>query len=157
MNLFLLNLLLAVLWMFLWSEFDLFALTTGFAVGYLLIGLYSRALEQENYGTRGLKLLSFSFYFMRLLVKANFRVAGEVLTPGHHMQPRIIRCSVQGLTPMQITALANAVSLTPGSVSVDLNDDNTVLYVHCMYAKDEKKAIAEIDELRRRLMMEVFE
>ena len=60
------------------------------------------------------------------------------------------------MTDLQITTLANAITLTPGTLSVDVSDDNHDLYVHCMYAKNREDAVLDINELRDRIMTELF-
>ena len=156
MNLFLTNILLAVLWMFMWGMFDIYGLTAGLVLGYLLLGIVSRTMPGEGYGTKGWKLLSFTAYFLRILIKANLQVAWEIITPGFSMSPRFIRYPIHGLTDFQITSLANAITLTPGTLSTDVSDDNKYLYIHCMYAKDPQDAIKDLDELRNRMVKEVF-
>ncbi len=157
MEMLLLNILLAVLWMFMWASYDIYTLSAGLVVGYLLMGLVSRASGQGSYGTRLWKLLSFLLYFISILVKANLVVAREIITPGLKMTPRIIAYPVKGMTDVQITTLANIISLTPGTLSTDIADDDAVLYVHCMYAQDRQAALRELDELRNRIMREIFE
>ena len=156
MNLFLLNILLAVLWMFMWGMFDIYGLIAGFLLGYFLLGIVSRTMPGEGYGIRGWHMFSFLAYFFRILVKANLQVAWEIITPGFSMSPRIIRYPVDGLTELQLTSLANAITLTPGTLSMDVSDDSKYLYVHCMYAKNPQDAIDELDELRNRMMKEMF-
>jgi multicomponent Na+:H+ antiporter subunit E len=153
---YLINILLAILWMMLWGAFDIYFLVFGFVLSYLLLGLISRTIEGQSYGTKGWKLLSFSIYFIRILVKANLQVAWEIITPGYKMNPRFVRYAVKGMTPLQITSLANAITLTPGTLSVDASDDDRYLYVHCMYARKPQDALRELDELRERMMREVF-
>ncbi|MBI1337702.1 MAG: Na+/H+ antiporter subunit E [Phycisphaera sp.] len=157
MNLLLLNVLLAVAWMFMWGSFDSWTLVAGLVVAYLLIGLYTRSIHGVTYGKRLWKLAWFFCYFIKILVKANLQVAYEIITPRFNMTPRLLRYEVEGMTPIQITTLASAITLTPGTLSVDISDDNRFLYVHCMYAKDPFAAMKDLDELRERLMAEVFE
>ena len=156
MNLLLLNIFLAVLWMLMWEAFDVYSLIAGFLLGYLLLGIVSRTMQGQGYGTKGWELLSFGVYFLRILIKANMQVAWEILTPRYNMTPRFIRYPVDGLTDVQITCLANAITLTPGTLSVDISDDKRLLYLHCMYARDRDAAVAEIDELRDRMIKELF-
>ncbi len=156
MRLFLFNILLAVLWMFMWGTFDIYGLAAGMLLGYVLLGVVSRTMPGEEYGRRGLQLVSFLAYFIRILIKANLVVAWEVITPGYQMTPRFIRYPIDGLTDFQITSLANAITLTPGTLSSDVSDDKRYLYVHCMYAKDRESAVKELDELRDRMMKELF-
>ncbi|HLL87894.1 MAG TPA: Na+/H+ antiporter subunit E [Tepidisphaeraceae bacterium] len=156
MKLFLLNVLLALLWTFLWGSFDLYTLAAGFALGYVMLGLYSRVTGVEGYGNKASDLVRFSAYFLVILVKANLQIAYEILTPRHGQTPRIVRYPVDGLTDLQITALSNAITLTPGTLVIDVSDDKRFLYVHCMYARDRAAAIRELDDLRHRLLEGVF-
>lgn len=157
-QLFMLNVLLAGLWMFMWGLFDVWSLLAGMVVGYLLLGVISRTIPNgPGYGRKVTNLLAFGAYFMRILVKANLQVAAEVLTPGFTMTPRFVRYSVEGMTDLQITTLANSITLTPGTLSVDvLEDGGRYLLVHCMYAKDRQAAINDLDDLRDHIMKEVF-
>ena len=156
MTLFLLNILLAVLWCFTWGSFDFFTLTTGFVLAYLLLGAYSRVTAVEGYGRKARDLARFAAYFVRVLIGANLQIAYEILTPGLAASPRIVRFDVAGLTPAQRTILVNAINLTPGTLVVDMSPDRQTFYVHCMYARDHDHAVAELADLKRRLISEVF-
>ena len=83
-------------------------------------------------------------------------MAWEIVTPGLRMTPRIIRYDVADLTPVEVTTLANAITLTPGTLTMDVDERGDTLYIHCMYADDRDAAVAELDDLRRRLMEGVF-
>jgi len=156
MSWFLLNILLALLWMFMWGSFGLYELLSGLLVGYLVVFLISRITGHKGYGRRMKDIVLFTGYFVRILIKANLEVAWEVITPGHYMSPRFIRYPVEGMSDIQITVLANAISLTPGTLSVDLSDAKEFLYIHAMYAKDRGQAVQAIDELRDRIRKELF-
>ena len=155
---FLINVLLAFLWMCMWGLFDVWTMLAGFIFGYLLLGAVSRTWypDGKGYGSKLWNLVSSGIYFVRILIVANLTVAKEVVTPHFYMTPRFVRYSVKGMTSLQITSLANAITLTPGTLTVDVLDNDEVLLVHCMYAQDRESAISELDELRDRLMKEVF-
>lgn len=155
-GLFLLNLFLATLYMALIGSVSTLNLIFGLLIGFAITVLVSKLTGEGSYLNRITRLFSFGFYFIKILVVANLQVAWEVLTPTHHMQPRIIRYDVRGLSPVQVTTLANAITLTPGTLTADINDEAGCLYIHAMYAGDRDEAIAEIDVLRDRIMKEVF-
>ncbi len=156
MTLFLLNILLAVLWCFTWGTFNFSTLLVGFVLAYFLLGIYSRVTAMEGYGTKVRDLIRFSLYFVRVLIIANLQIAYEILTPGLHAAPRIVRFDVTGLTPAQRTILNNAINLTPGTLVVDISPDRRTFYVHCMYARDYDRTIADLNDLKQRLIAEVF-
>ena len=156
-NKFLLNLFLAVVYVALTGDVSFLSLLTGFIIGLLIVTLIARATGRSSYLKRVLGLVRFGCYFIYILVKANYEVAREVLTPGFSMTPRIIRYPVDGLSPVEITTLANAITLTPGTLSADINDEGTLLYIHSMYAEDRDEAVAALDELKTWLIREVFD
>ena len=156
MTLFLLNITLAVLWCFTWGSFDFYTLITGFALSYVLLGIYSRVTAVEGYGRKAQDLVRFGGYFVRTLFVANLQIAYEILTPGLGVAPRIVRFDVAGLTPVQRTVLVNSINLTPGTLVVDMSPDRRTFYVHCMYALDRDEAVAQLTELKQRLESEVF-
>jgi multicomponent Na+:H+ antiporter subunit E len=155
-SMFLLNLVLALLWTFMWGTFGPWVLLAGFVVGYLLLGLFSRAFGGVGYGAKLWDLLAFAAYFVRILVVANLQVAREIITPGHHMTPRLLRYPVEDLTAAQLTVFANSITLTPGTLSVDVSDDDRYLYVHAMYARDRDLAMRDLTELRGRILRDLF-
>ncbi|QDU71572.1 Na+/H+ antiporter subunit E [Mucisphaera calidilacus] len=155
-GLFLLNLFLATLYMALVGSVTTLNLVFGLLIGFAITVLVSSLTGEGSYLSRITHLFSFTIYFFRILIFANLQVAYEVLTPTHHMEPRILRYDVRGLSPVQVTTLANAITLTPGTLTSDIDEEAGCLYIHSMYAGDRDKAIAEIDVLRDRIMKEVF-
>src|SRR5699024_7238650 len=67
-----------------------------------------------------------------------------ILTPPWHMKPGVIALPLEARTELEITLVANLISLTPGTLSLDVSDDRKVLYIHAMFLDDE-------EELRRNL------
>jgi multicomponent Na+:H+ antiporter subunit E len=167
MTQFLLHLTLALLWVLLWGHFDLYTFLAGVVIGFLLLALLGRTTRGSfaypvrqvatlGYPKRLWRLLCFAKYFVKILVVANWRVAKLILSPGMPIHPRIVRYEVDGLTPVQVTTLAATITLTPGTLAADLSGDGRYLYIHCIDAPDPAGATAELDELKHRLLREVF-
>jgi multicomponent Na+:H+ antiporter subunit E len=154
MKMFLLNVLLAVVWMFMWGAFDPWTFVAGLLLAYVMLSLLSRTIPGETYGGRLGRLIRFVVYFIRILVKANWDVAKVVLKPGFHEKSSIIRYPVGDLTDVQLTVLANAITLTPGTLSMDVSEDRQWLYVHCMIGHDREALMNDIGDLRRRILEE---
>jgi multicomponent Na+:H+ antiporter subunit E len=156
-NRFLLNLFLAGVYVALVGRVTFLDAATGFLIGMLIITMIGRSDRKGGYLHRVWGLFKFGVYFMAVLIKANVQVAREILTPGFSMTPRIVRYPVADLTAIETTTLANAISLTPGTLSADISDDGNTLYVHCMYAESREAAIDDLDELKCWLIREVFD
>ena len=153
---FLLNVFLAVTYCALVGRVDILDFVVGFLIGFGILALIDRRRSRTRYVSRLIRLVRFLSYFLYILVKANIEVAIEVVTPGFGFEPRIVRLPVDGLTETQITVLANAITLTPGTLSADIDEQRRVLYVHSMYARDRDRAVADLEQLKTHLMREVF-
>lgn len=171
----LLNCAFTLLWLLLWQSSSFLNGVLGFVISALIITLASRVIgsvqppEQTTpttthrsgvpvvgYALRLVNVLRFLVFFLYILVKANLDVAWEIITPGFRMKPRMIRYPVAGLTRAQVTTLANAITLTPGTLSADIDEAGENLYIHAMYAERRGDAIADLDALRHRLLWLVF-
>jgi len=81
-------------------------------------------------------LTGFLAFYLKELLLANLRVAHDALTPTHHMRPAILAVPLQARTDFEILLLADLISMTPGSLSLEVSPDRRTLYVHVMYAVD---------------------
>ena len=154
---FLFNIALTMLWMMLNRDASLQNGILGFALGAIVVEMGLRASGKGKYISRLWAALHFTCYFLYILVKANLDVAWEIITPGFHMKPRMIRYDVKGLSPVQVTTFANAITLTPGTLSADINQAGDTLYIHAMYAEKKSDATKDLDELRDKLLKLVFD
>lgn len=156
MKVFLLNLLLALVWLALTGEFTPRNFTMGFVAGYLVLRVTRRVLPPTRYFSRILQVLRFFGFFMWELFKANVRVAYDILTPRHHMRPGVVAIPLDVSSEAEISLLANLITLTPGSLSLDVSADRRVLYVHTMYLDDVESFRARIKQGFERRIMELL-
>ena len=153
MTYFFLNLALALAWAALTGNFNPNNLLTGFALGYGALFVVRRALEPSNYFLKVWQVLGFGLFFLWELILANLRVAHDVLTPRDYMKPRVIGLPLDARTDAEITALAYFISLTPGTLALDVSTDRSMMFIHAMYAPDADALRREIKQgLERRLL-----
>lgn len=136
MTLFLSNIGLALIWAILTGLFSPTNFAVGFLLGYLVLRAVRRILKPSQYFNTLPQVFEFAGYFIWELMLANWRLAIDVLTPRHRMKPRVLAVPLDARTEGEITLLANLISLTPGSLSLDVSEDRSVLFVHAMYASD---------------------
>ena len=147
------NLLLTVIWMALTGRFELLNFLFGFVLSFFILWLISRKSDDKKYFERLPKMISFIFYFLKELIVANMQVAYDVITPTFYMKPGIVRYPLDAKTDLEITLLANLITLTPGTLSLDVSHDKKVLYLHAMYIKDKEEFILSIKNgLEKRLL-----
>ena len=154
---------LAILWCCLWGAFSPYVFAAGLLIAWIVLGAFHRAVPPLRVGGGGpigpaqvMNFLGFAAYFVKILLLANWQVAKEVMTPVHYQVPRIVAYPVAGLTAVEVVVLSSAITLTPGTLVVDISDDAQTLYVHCLYAQDHARALAELDDLKHRLLKGVF-
>jgi multicomponent Na+:H+ antiporter subunit E len=91
---------------------------------------------------RMLHLISFTLFYIGDIVKSNFRVAHDALTPTHHMQPGIMAVDVSGMTNRQLLFMANFITMTPGTLGLIFSDTKDKLYIHTMYVDGDIDALS---------------
>jgi multicomponent Na+:H+ antiporter subunit E len=156
-HLFLINILLALAWVALTGQFTPRNLFTGFVLGYAALWLLYRMTGPNLYFQKARLVLSFIPFFLWELIKANFRVAYEVVTPHHTMSPGVVAVPLDATSDAEITVLANLITLTPGTLSLDVSTDRKVLYVHVMFVTDADTFRHQIKDGFERRVMEIFQ
>jgi multicomponent Na+:H+ antiporter subunit E len=151
---FLLNVILTFVWVALTGSYQFANYLFGFILSFSIMWV-SRTGDYtySKYFTALPRLISFFFFFIYELIKANLHVAYEVITPKFYMTPGIIKVPLDVKSDIEITFLANLISLTPGTLSLDVSADKKVLYVHSMYIKDKESFIKGIkDGFEKRIL-----
>lgn len=152
---FLLNILLAVAWMSLTGQFSPVNLGAGFALGYLTLWLARRSAEPSPYFGRVPQVIRFALYYVGMLILANLRVAYSIMVPSR-MRPGVIAVPLTVQTEGEISLLANLITLTPGTLSLDVSADRRILYVHALHVEDVDDFRRQIQERLERRVMELF-
>jgi multicomponent Na+:H+ antiporter subunit E len=154
---FLMNILLSMIWIALTGSLAISNFVFGFALSFLIMWVVkSGDVEQKKYFVVIPRVISFVFYFLYELIKANIQVAYDVITPKFYMTPGIVCVPLDAKTDIEITLLANIISLTPGTLSLDVSDDRKVLYVHSMYIRDKDEFIREIKSGFERKLLQIM-
>jgi multicomponent Na+:H+ antiporter subunit E len=157
MTLFLTNILLAVAWGAMTGSFDVLNLTFGFVLAAFCLALIREQIGTDGYFGRGYRVIGLIWLFLKELVKSAVKVAITVLTPRLDLKPGIIAFPLTVQRDIEITLLANLITLTPGTLSIDVSDDRKTLYVHCIDVPDVDAAIADIRDGFERRIREVFQ
>ncbi len=120
-------------WLLLSSVFDTFHVGAGIACSGI-VAYASHDLLFTGTGNHGLtKTLRFIAYLPWLIyqiVIANIDVAKRALSPSMPIDPRVVTFKTMLKSDVARTALANSITLTPGTVTIDIVDD--IFYVHAI-------------------------
>lgn len=102
--------------------------------------------------TRLPHLAWFGVIFLRELVLANVKVAREVVTPGFQMQAGIVRVPTDCRTDLEMLLFANTITMTPGTLSLEVDTDTRDLYVHTLYVTSRDTFVADMRRIERVLL-----
>ncbi len=143
-------------WVALTGTFTFLNFAFGFILSFAALWLINRSDSEQKYFQIVPRTIAFVLFFLYELIKANIQVAYDVITPTFYMTPGIVRVPLDVKSDFEITLLANLISLTPGTLSIDVSEDKTVLYVHSMYIEDKDEFINGIKNGFERRLMELL-
>ncbi|MGP8319956.1 MAG: Na+/H+ antiporter subunit E [Methanosarcinaceae archaeon] len=154
---------LALLWCFVHGSVTIENFLFGLLLGPIVIRpfkpLYKFGTEVSfNDATK--RIPSEIKYFVMLIieiVKASLAVGKIVIQPKIDIKPGIVAVPIDSKTNLGITAIANTITLTPGTLTLDVSDDKSVLYVHCIDASDPKGIKESIKNDLEKYTLEAFE
>lgn len=127
--------LLAV-WLFLWEDLSFANVLAGLALGSLLVVLFPMRPRGIPGAFRPLAAARFAGFFAWKLVEASMIVAWEVMTPQNRINEGIVAVPIRGVSETLTTLVANAISLTPGTLTLEVRHQPPVLYVHVLHLED---------------------
>ncbi len=156
MKIFILNVFLAFAWAALLGEYTTANFIAGFVLGYAMLWIMQYVIGSSSYFVKVRQVVNLIALFIWELILANLRVAYSVIAP-HKMRPGIVAIPLDITSDVEITLLANMITLTPGTLSLDVSDDRRVLYVHGMHVHDLESFRRDIKDGFERKVKEAFE
>ncbi len=135
-------------------------------IGGVLLSLIAAAVSYKYLSKRGLRNLSpkriawaiaYVPVFIYAMIKANIDVAYRVLHPARPIKPGIVRIRSDLKNPVAKLALANSITLTPGTMTLQIKGDK--YYIHWIYveSEDEEEAGKAIKGNFEKYLREVFD
>lgn len=142
-----LNILLAVLWMILNGQADISHFLLGFGIGFLILWIFQYLLNASNYVRMARGFVRFLFSFSLMFLKSNLNMAKIILFYYKNtINPSFFSYPIHDLTHFEALLLSQLITLTPGSVSVNL--EKSILRVHLIDLKESDHACKNIDEIK---------
>ena len=151
-----LNVLLAVVWAASTGDFGTVNLLFGFLLGALALYVPRPFWGESKYFRRASLVANLVGLFFYELVLSSFRVAWEVIRPGCHYRSGIVALPLKVDRDAEVTLLANLITLTPGTLSLDVSKDKSVVYVHAMDVKDAEVLRTDIKDGFENRILEAF-
>ncbi|KGR87214.1 Na+/H+ antiporter subunit E [Lysinibacillus odysseyi] len=140
---FVLNLFIAALWFLLKDDpqADFSTFVAGFLVGIVILYAMHRFFGTRFYLQRVEKIIKLILIFIRELILSSMSVLRYVLSPKLNITPGIFTYETKLEGDWQITALALLLTLTPGSVVMEVSEKGNLFYIHAMDLEEAKDSI----------------
>ncbi len=145
---------LAVVWTGLWGNVSAANVLGGLAVGAVVVTLLPLPAALRHGGLRPLPALRLVGVFVVDLVKANVVVAAQVLrvSAGRPLCQAIVACPLRGRSDRLTTLVANMVSLTPGTLTVEIDRLEALIYVHVLDLVSPEALRQDVRDLEARVI-----
>ena len=112
--------------------------------------------ERSPYFLRVWRTIRLTLFFLWELVVSSVRVAWDIVTPSHDSNPAIVEMPLDVESDIEILLVTTLISLTPGTLSLDVTPDRKTLIVHAMFADDPDALVREMKDGMERMVKEVF-
>lgn len=157
MNSLLLNILLALTWCAASGAISTAHFTVGFLVGYAILSVQPEITRSGAYRKKVFYAVTFTAFFAKEVVVGALDVASAILWPFRKLRPGIVAVPLDTRSAVENTLLANVVTLTPGTMSIDLSPDGKTLYVHVLDMKSPDAVRRAIKEGLERRLIRLFD
>jgi multicomponent Na+:H+ antiporter subunit E len=159
MNFAALTLILALVWAAITGNFSLLNLLLGGAISLGALWLVRGQITTPHFFKKVRRALSLSLLFFYELALSAVRVAWLIMSPNmkDKLAPGIIAFPLTAKSDVEIALLANLITLTPGTLSVDVSEDRKFIFVHAISVPDKKALIREIAQGFEIKIIEVFQ
>ena len=144
---------LTAVWVALWGSVTPANVLGGLAVGALVLRLLPGERLPAGRPLSPVGLLRFAVVFADALVRSSLQVAAQVVRPRVVLHPGVVAVEVPGTDERLLTLLANSISLTPGTLTLEVDRERRLLHVHVLDvgpgARDLPAVRADLDRLER--------
>lgn len=144
MNRILTGVWISTMWVFLWGELTPANILGGVAVAAVLVLVFPAAPGGPGSSFRPVAAMRFLFHFLYKLVEANLVLAWEVATPGNRIREGVVAVPVRMGSRGVVTMVANAISLTPGTLTLEVDMQRRMIYVHVLHLHDLDKVRSDL-------------
>ena len=146
------NLLLALAWCAMAGELTAVQFGAGFGIAYLMLGWLAPIPEARDYLHRVPRFIGYAVAYGLEVIGSAARVAVDVVTLRPRRRPAVFAVPLEARTDAEIALLANLISFTPGSLTLDVSGDRRTMLVHAMFAPDIVAAREQVKRLEKRVL-----
>lgn len=140
---------ITALWVLLWADPSVANVVSGLVVALVVTSIagFPRRVRTNDQAVRiaPLSTVYFVGFVLAKLVEANLIVAWEIVTPRNRIQTGVVAVPLRTESNLAMMVVANVITLTPGTVTIDVDGSPPILYVNVLHLHD-------LDEVRADLL-----
>lgn len=137
----LINLFIGVLWMFFQDDWSVLSFFTGYIFGLFVLYILRKFFPAKFYLFTLHAVVSLFLIFIHELFVSSILVIEKIIKPKIDIKPGIFALETNLQGDIEVTLLALLITLTPGSVVVEISPDNKVFYIHVMDTPELRDAV----------------
>ncbi len=150
------NLIIALAWATVAGEYSATNLLLGFGAGYIALYAFGEFYGGTRYHARTYAVLSLTLYFIWDLINSSLSVAQATITRSHLGRNRFVTMPLDVESDYGKMLTANLITLTPGTLSVDIDPEGKTLLIHAMFADDPDEVVKSLKDNIERRVIEVL-
>lgn len=140
----LIHIVLTLLWVAITGVLTYGNTIVGAIVMFVVVWWLQPLTGSQSYCRKLVLYVWYGLLFLIEILKSNVRVAWDVITPRKYRRPGMVAIPLDVETDIEITVLSTMITLTPGSLFIDLSPDRKIMYVHVMFIDDLEAVRHEI-------------
>lgn len=148
------NIIVSFMWMFLTESYTFVTFFLGYIIGAVLLLFLDRFIPGTFYMRKVYRIIILLLIFIRELILSNISIVKMVYGPKLNFEPGIFSYPTELKKDWQITLLANLITLTPGTLSVAISEDQSQIFIHAMHIDTIEDSIKDIKNTFEKAIME---
>lgn len=143
------ELALVVVWVLAWGDLSVANVASGVVVGVLLLATFpvGRLPDRGGRTIHVLPAVRLLGVFVVNLVVSNLAMARDILDGGRRIETGVVACPLRVDSDGIATFLANVLSLSPGTLVLEVDHGPPVLYLHVLHMRDRQRILLTVGRL----------
>lgn len=146
---------LTLVWVTLWEELSSANVIGGLVVAGVIVVVIPPMSGGSTVGFRPLRAIKLLVYFLWELLEASALMAWEVVTPRNRVNAAVVSIELTSRVIGVVTAVANMVSLTPGTLTLEVDEETMTLFIHVLHLESVQETRDSVLQLER-LTLDAF-
>jgi multicomponent Na+:H+ antiporter subunit E len=141
---------LIAVWVMLWESLSWANVLGGLVIATGVMATVPSHKVETPVGFRPVAAVRLLGYFLWKLAEASARLTWEIFTPRNRINAAVVSVPLTSRVPAIVTSVANMVSLTPGSVTIEVDADEMILYIHVLHLttlEQERESVRYLESL----------